>query len=102
MTGGLCLLLWLAVLVSSCSGFTAQASEQKSGKQRKDHEFCVVRQTGAASRQLAVRAKGSKYIVRETQKKRPKHGTTRQRLTQRWGWRFTWGEVDFWGGAYGS
>lgn len=69
MTGGLCLLLWLAVLVSSCSGFTAQASEQKSGKQRKDHEFCVVRQTGAASRQLAVRAKGSKCIVRETQKK---------------------------------
>lgn len=69
MTGGLCLLLWLAVLVSSCSGFTAQASEQKSGKQRKDHEFCVVRQAGAASRPLTVHAKGSKYIARETQKK---------------------------------
>lgn len=33
VTGGPCLLPWLAVLVSSCSGFTAQASEQKSGKQ---------------------------------------------------------------------
>lgn len=106
MTGGLCLLLWLAVLVSSCSGFTAQASEQKSGKQQKDHEFCVVLQTGVASRQLAVQAKGNKYIVRETQKKWHKHETTRLRLTWRWGWRLTrrwgwlltWGEVDFWVG----
>lgn len=95
VTGGPCLLPWPAVLLSCCSGFTAQASEQKSGKQRKDHEFCVVLQTGVAGRQLAVPAKGNKYIVRETQKKWHKHGTTRQRLTQRWGWRLTWGEGDF-------